>query len=614
MALVNYSLPFGSLGGPSWATMSPIHSPPHATAVNSLLYGPSPNQENDLSDDNPDYFKNSPYLAHTHQFQQQQQQQAFRNRNNNYLPPISSSRTTPSPTSQYRNTYSQNSRTYGESSYTHSSQSSVFSNVQSSGFQQNTRQNQNQNQNQQSTKTSSFNSQQVHQLQHQHQQQHQQFFQNQQQQQQPQQQKQVQTAKPPVSSSKTTSTSFSSTSSSFNSNSNVNSNIKTNINTNNNNNSNNNNKNGKNTDFNFNNSNQNNNNNKNNNNNNNNGNVKLNQGGYPERPPGFTKVQAGQGSRTQVHAVLDYDDDEDYYEDDEEGRVNKGDKSTPVTPIQGPIFIKNDSVPVLPLYAYPKVYNGTFMQIPIWWTALSVALGLNVRGDVIKGIPCVKRNHQLFCPSAGSSYPLEKIETFIDENKALMKRMYGSFDAENEYGASLKQGRKRKRMLYEDDFNPPPLPELDELYGIPGEGPNPIRDAGPTGDSYFNKIRNKRQSQSSSRGRNQSQSTSNNNNSGKSDTGRVDACESKVEIVTPYWASNSAGKIRAIVNTQHFEQAIHQEVCSKVQTNRCAGECGCEQKYKWHRLLAYDPDNDCKGIFMDWFLFPSCCVCRCNPL
>lgn len=116
----------------------------------------------------------------------------------------------------------------------------------------------------------------------------------------------------------------------------------------------------------------------------------------------------------------------------------------------------------------------------------------------------------------------------------------------------------------------------------------------------------------------------------------VDACESKIEIVTPYWASNSAGKIRAIVNTQHFEQAIHQEVCTqvnpnkkslilrkliknsnffnrKMNTSRCGGDCGCEQKYKWHRLLAYDPDNDCKGIFMDWFLFPSCCVCRCNP-
>lgn len=35
----------------------------------------------------------------------------------------------------------------------------------------------------------------------------------------------------------------------------------------------------------------------------------------------------------------------------------------PVTPIQGPIFIKNNSVPVVPLYAYPN--NGTFMQIPV---------------------------------------------------------------------------------------------------------------------------------------------------------------------------------------------------------------------------------------------------------
>lgn len=48
---------------------------------------------------------------------------------------------------------------------------------------------------------------------------------------------------------------------------------------------------------------------------------------------------------------------------------------------------------------------------------------------------------------------------------------------------------------------------------------------------------------------------------------RVDACEAKVEIVTPYWFKNSAGKVRAIVNTEHFEQAIHQEVCSYVFFN-----------------------------------------------
>ena len=48
------------------------------------------------------------------------------------------------------------------------------------------------------------------------------------------------------------------------------------------------------------------------------------------------------------------------------------------------------------------------------------------------------------------------------------------------------------------------------------------------------------------------------------------------------------------------------------RTLRCAGDCQCEQKYKWHRLLAYDPNNDCEGVFMDWFLFPSCCSCRCE--
>jgi hypothetical protein len=30
-----------------------------------------------------------------------------------------------------------------------------------------------------------------------------------------------------------------------------------------------------------------------------------------------------------------------------------------------------------------------------------------------------------------------------------------------------------------------------------------------------------------------------------------------------------------------------------------------------HRLLAFDPTNECRGIFSDWFRFPSCCVCKC---
>lgn len=43
---------------------------------------------------------------------------------------------------------------------------------------------------------------------------------------------------------------------------------------------------------------------------------------------------------------------------------------------------------------------------------------------------------------------------------------------------------------------------------------------------------------------------------------RMDACESRTEVTTPYWATNSNGKVRAIVNNDNFEQAVHQEICT----------------------------------------------------
>ncbi|CAH0564696.1 unnamed protein product [Brassicogethes aeneus] len=290
----------------------------------------------------------------------------------------------------------------------------------------------------------------------------------------------------------------------------------------------------------------------------------------------YTKVE-DDGTKTNIHAVIDYDDYED--EEGDEG----GQAYPPVTPIQGPIYVKNGSVPVVPLYSHPVLSNGSFVQIPILWTALSVALGYERSGEILRGVPCVKKNQQLMCPSPGPSYPLDRIELFIDENKALMKRMYGEFDMIPPPGpypsgpGPETPSRKYKRAT---------KPGVPDLHFDPESPTEKLRSA-----------RNFRSNQSNH----------------YQETGRVDACDSKMEIKTPYWASNSAGKIRAIVNTQHFEQAIHQEVCSKSSTKRCAGDCGCEQKYKWHRLLAYDPDNDCKGIFMDWFLFPSCCVCRCDP-
>lgn len=62
----------------------------------------------------------------------------------------------------------------------------------------------------------------------------------------------------------------------------------------------------------------------------------------PERPRGFTKVESsGTGGKTQLHAVLDYDDDE-YYDDSGLGKH---------------FFLK------LKLYVYPKVYEATFFRM-----------------------------------------------------------------------------------------------------------------------------------------------------------------------------------------------------------------------------------------------------------
>ncbi|GFY54650.1 protein spaetzle 3 [Trichonephila inaurata madagascariensis] len=192
----------------------------------------------------------------------------------------------------------------------------------------------------------------------------------------------------------------------------------------------------------------------------------------------------------------------------------------------------------------------------------ALTLWLETCAEILRGYPCIRRKNQLYCPSPGNTYPKDRIEKFIDENKALVKRMVGEYSFGNE-----------------DDSNNTPAFKFDQFETYDG---HPVHSRNKRARTAFGASPNK-----------------------------VDACESAVEIVTPYWASNSAGKIRAIVNTQHLQQAIQQEVCQAVQTKKCNGDCNCEQKYKWHRLLAYDPDDDCKGIFMDWFLFPSCCVCRC---
>lgn len=86
----------------------------------------------------------------------------------------------------------------------------------------------------------------------------------------------------------------------------------------------------------------------------------------------------------------------------------------------------------------------------------------------------------------------------------------------------------------------------------------------------------------------------------------------KEEVVAPFWANNTRGEVLALLNLYPFEQYVHWEKCTQEHKQMyCRDGCRCEQQYRLHRLLAYDPHNECRGIFSDWFRFPSCCICKC---
>lgn len=78
-------------------------------------------------------------------------------------------------------------------------------------------------------------------------------------------------------------------------------------------------------------------------------------------PPVYTRVTAGApGAKASLHAVLDYDYD-DYYEDDDYAK--------------GPIGRKNNgSLPVVPLYSFQTLTNGTIIQVPV---STSLSLSFN---------------------------------------------------------------------------------------------------------------------------------------------------------------------------------------------------------------------------------------------
>ncbi|CAB4057456.1 unnamed protein product [Lepeophtheirus salmonis] len=167
-------------------------------------------------------------------------------------------------------------------------------------------------------------------------------------------------------------------------------------------------------------------------------------------------------------------------------------------------------------------------------------------------MPCVKRLNQLYCNGAGSAYPLGRISTFIDEHKALIKRMFGDMqetEPKLTKQTSLKTPASTIYFRSSTSFKSTRF-SRSILEGF-------IEDFDVL--KKTNKTRTRRE-------------TSFPGITLKDDPNKVDSCESSIEISQPYWAENSNNQIRAIVNTKQFNQAIHQEICSKSRTVRCAEE------------------------------------------
>lgn len=91
-----------------------------------------------------------------------------------------------------------------------------------------------------------------------------------------------------------------------------------------------------------------------------------------------------------------------------------------------------------------------------------------------------------------------------------MKRMYGDFEMNTGYGPPLQQNKKKKKKRNAARYDDVLSPELMDLYGPPGTPPEPVR------DSYFSKLRNKRQAQNNFSRKN----TNNSNNANPQSTGR----------------------------------------------------------------------------------------------
>jgi len=91
-------------------------------------------------------------------------------------------------------------------------------------------------------------------------------------------------------------------------------------------------------------------------------------------------------------------------------------------------------------------------------------------------------------------------------------------------------------------------------------------------------------------------------------------CPSEVKYAMPKRARNVNGDWRVIINAHYYTQTTRLETCLTPDSAcRLLAPCyqsKCTQKYVYERMLAYDPCDPYKGLFIDVFKFPSACSCH----
>ncbi|GAB6024237.1 hypothetical protein CHUAL_008932 [Chamberlinius hualienensis] len=226
--------------------------------------------------------------------------------------------------------------------------------------------------------------------------------------------------------------------------------------------------------------------------------------------------------------------------------------------------------------------------------------------------PCDVESN-VYCTEPGSIYPRRAVRQFVSDNQGLMKRMYGDLRhlsvlrSEMESNSVREQSFTAERTISSPPgASPPPVPAINNITSVNNRTTSNVTQQ-HTNDSSST-ITSRNQSV------NLSGFTTTSTETTTADKG-INACPIRQEVVAPYWAVNTRGRTLAIVNDPPYEQHIHWEKClNEKEQMLCRDGCRCEQQYRLQRLLAYDPSCECKGVFMDWFLLPSCCVCRCYGL